>query len=328
MLLPALLSPITSRDIPLYREFFARDWQIACYGNSWAYITQACRGFGLGLKYYEPDLLVSIGRHRGHYVIVRPLGSIDGRFIALLATLRKTSGKPIFIKKLFPNQVARLRQLGNFHEAATYESRTGKVFAGKYPWDPVAFADDDTYPELILDVDITKKHWLKPRDWFDEFQKARRNSDSDLPSTAVREHYRKFRHNVHQFLRLDIGCRLEAYTKGDVTAVGKLLSRYFGEERLPNVEAYNNMLISFHTMIEDELRFGFTAHVDGIASPVGFFLGERLDRKSVGSYARVVSRCYPGFPGVPWRLHYVSTLAGRNFSLESRRFRNGRDAEF
>jgi hypothetical protein len=62
------------------------------------------------------------------------------------------------------------------------------------------------------------------------------------------------------------------------------------------VEAYNSMLISFHTMIEDELRFGFTAHVDGIASPVGFFLGERLDRKSVGSYARIVSRCYPGFP--------------------------------
>lgn len=42
------LSPIIPDDEPLYSAFFAREAQEACYANSWMYITQACRGLGLG----------------------------------------------------------------------------------------------------------------------------------------------------------------------------------------------------------------------------------------------------------------------------------------
>jgi hypothetical protein len=309
-----MLSPITQRDIPLYREFFAREQQVACYGNSWAYITQACRGFGLGLKYHTREVLLSIGQHRGHYVVVRPLGVIDGHFMTLLAALHKESGKPVFIKKLFPDQVARLRQFGSFHEAGRYDTQTGKVSAGQYPWGPVAFADDDTYPELILDINVTRQHWLRPGDWFLEFQKAR--NDSTLPrSTAiVREHYRKFRRNVHQFLRLGIGCHLKAYQTNGANAVRQFLSRYFGEARLTNVEAYETMLTSVYTVFQDESPFCFLAYVDGITLPVGFFHGERLDTKSVGSYARVIFRCYPGFPEY-LSVHIMSQLSQAGIAL-------------
>jgi hypothetical protein len=292
--LATMLSPITHRDLPLYREFFARDQRSACYGNSWTYITQACRGFGLGLKYHQPDMLFSIGQHRGHYVVVRPLGPLDTRFLTLLTALRKASGKPVFIKKLFPDQVDRLRQFGTFHEAARYEARTGQASAGTYPWDLVAFADDDTYPELIVDINVTRQYWLKPREWCLEFQKAIGNLAH--PPSAVREHYRKFRRSVHQFLRRGIGCRLSPCQPSAADTVRQFLLRYFGEARLPHVEAYETMLTASCAALPEECGFCFVAQVDGIESPVGFFYGERLDAHSVGSYARVVARCHPGFP--------------------------------
>jgi hypothetical protein len=171
------ISAITNADFSLFREFFARDNRFACYGNSWAYITQACRGLGLGWKCHQQDVLWPIGQHRGHYVIVRPLGALDGRFVDLLETLRQKSGKPVFIKKLFKDQVAELQHLGNFVPAATYCPTLNRAAAGRYVWDPVAFADDDTYPELIINVGISRNYTQKPKLWREEFKMARLTDD-------------------------------------------------------------------------------------------------------------------------------------------------------
>ncbi|MBI3795708.1 MAG: hypothetical protein HY268_01900 [Deltaproteobacteria bacterium] len=148
--LASFITPITVQDIPLYRHFFSQDARTYCYGNSWTYVTQACRGLGLGYKYYDGDMLLSIGRHNGHYVIVRPLGKIDNRFLELLSSLYRVSHRPVFIKKLFPDQVATLQCLENFCLASTYLRDHEQAAPGKYVWDRSAFADDDTYPRLPL----------------------------------------------------------------------------------------------------------------------------------------------------------------------------------
>ena len=95
-----VVSPIVNEDRSLYHRFFHNDEHESCYGNSWAYITQACRGLGLGLglKYHEENLLLSVGYYQGHYVVVRPMGNITERMVNVLEALRMSSGKPVFIK--------------------------------------------------------------------------------------------------------------------------------------------------------------------------------------------------------------------------------------
>ncbi|MGH7831714.1 MAG: phosphatidylglycerol lysyltransferase domain-containing protein [Candidatus Binatia bacterium] len=291
----------------MYRDFFVRDKRVACYGNSWVYIKQACRGLGSGLKYHDRDVLLSVGRHRGHYVVVRPLGNIDRGFINLLRTLRETSGKPVFIKKLFSDQVARLRALGAFSEAASYSAAENKAYAGLYPWDAVHFADDDTYPEVILDLGVTLKYRMKPQQWLNELELALAHRLKKPQLKTIKTGYRRFRRNIKQFLRLGIECRLKEYDAGCADEIRRFLLTYFGSTREENVAAYEAMLASPQDGANRNDRFCFVAHVAGVESPVGFFFVERLDEESAGLYAGVVSRTYPGLPEY-LRVHMMSHL--------------------
>src|SRR5690349_18536776 len=94
------ISPITPADYGLYRSFFARAPGRAVYANSWAYITQACRGIGegLGLKYVRRNALYAVGRHRGHFVVVNPLGDLQ-HLSRLVVELQRASCRPVFVKK-------------------------------------------------------------------------------------------------------------------------------------------------------------------------------------------------------------------------------------
>lgn len=291
-----IITLISGNDAPLYSDFFVRDNRVACYGNSWAYIIQACRGLGGGFKYHDRDVLLSIGRHRGHYVVVRPLGNIDSRFTDLLRTLRERSGKPVFIKKLFSDQVVRLRALGEFCEAASYSASESKASAGVYPWDSVNFADDDTYPEVILDLGVTLKYRMKPQQWLNELQLALVHPLEKPQLKTIKTGYRRFRRNIKKFLRLGIECRLKEYDAGSADEIRRFLLTYFGPTRKENVAAYEAMLASPRAGANGNDRFCFVAHVAGVESPVGFFFVERLDEESAGLYAGVVSRSYPGLP--------------------------------
>src|SRR5689334_6158469 len=101
------MSPITPADRGMYESVFARAPGAAVYANSWAYITQACRGIGqgLGLKYARPGALYAIGRHRGHYVVVNPLGELK-HLSDLVTELRRASSRPVFLKKIHPAKTA------------------------------------------------------------------------------------------------------------------------------------------------------------------------------------------------------------------------------
>jgi hypothetical protein len=299
------LSTFTPQDFPLYRRFFARDRRLACYGNSCTYIAQACRGAGsgLGLKYFDGDVLLSIGVYRGHYVVVRPLGRIDDRLLSLLQALRDASGKPVFLKKLFPDQVRKLERLGEFHPAAR-RSEMG-VGPGLYPWDEPAFADDDTYPELIVHVDLSLKFWLRPREWLDEYKRVQGTGPERPQLPAVREWYRKFRRGVRKSIEGAPRCRLEQYHTGMADEVRSFLIRYFGPSRRACVEAYEAALVLPMEGGDHSERFAFVAYQDEAPNPVGFLCLERLDERSAGSYARAVM---PGFPGLPEYLRVQSLL--------------------
>ena len=82
------------------------------------------------------------------------------------------------------------------------------------------------------------------------------------------------------------------------------------------------MLVSFHTMIEDELRF---------VLPLTLM---ELPRRSDSSLESVLIEFrgfirqdrFPllyGISRVPWRLHYVAARAGRSPAREPKRFTNG-----
>jgi hypothetical protein len=288
------ISPITERDILLYRHFFSRDGRAACYGNSWTYITQACRGLGLGYKYYDDDVLLSLGWYRGHFVIVRPLGNIDNRFAKLLKSLKSAAHRPVFIKKLFPDQVATLQRLEDFCLASTYTRDNEQPVPGGYVWDGSAFADDDTYPELIYDLDLSLQLELTQSQWLAEYQPACPDSSSAFYGKSLSRYLYECRRRVRQFSNLGLRCRLEEYHASMENSVRQFCADYFGVPRGENVAAYENMFELARETDRDHPFFRFVAFVDDSTTPSGFFVIERLDRLSAGSYASIISRRYSG----------------------------------
>jgi hypothetical protein len=289
------ISIITENDHALYRNFFSQVNHRACYGNSWTYITQACRKFGYGKKYYVEGSLISIGKHNGHYVIVRPLGMIDNRFIQLLDYLHQESGKPVFIKKLFPEQVIHLQKYARFAEASIYDPVMDIAYAGIYIWDEIAFADDDTYPELILDLDITLKYMLPIHEWFKIYCKGRLLTARIEYLKRIKRKYGEFRRRLRQFSQSGIEPCWRKYNTNMAEDVRRFLLNYFSSSRAENLQAYENLLLSSSTD-----TFGWVVTVNGNSFPVGFFFAERIDDKSAGLYASIISRSYPGLAEYLW----------------------------
>ena len=90
-----VLSRLRGMTMTYTRAFSVRRTVLQCT-QQLDYITQACRGLGLGWKYLDGDRLFSVGCHNGHYVIVNPLGVLDGRLEGLLEKLSSRSGKPVY----------------------------------------------------------------------------------------------------------------------------------------------------------------------------------------------------------------------------------------
>ncbi len=192
------VEPISPADYELYQSYFAASGDEAAYPNSWAYITQACRGpgIGLGLKYRSGNSLVSVGRHRRHYVVTNPLGSLE-ELPHLLRALEQDSGKPVFIKKLAGKKRDVLRGI-TVHTVSSYRDR--EPVRGPYVWDDPAYSDDDTYPEQVVDLDLALHHASKLAEWFPKYR-ARRKSAEPADSESVRRSYRQFRRCVRCFVR-------------------------------------------------------------------------------------------------------------------------------
>lgn len=299
-----VISTITPADRALYQHFFAHDHRHACYGNSFLYITQACRGFGLGLKYYDGDLLVSIGYYREHCVLVRPLGMLDQRIMAILNWLSVISGKPVFLKKLFPDQTAQVVQWGYFRDAVWHPASGSDARPGAYPWDAVAFADDDTYPELILDLDLTLNTLAPAATWYAQLTEARQDHIHAHQMTFLRKQFRSFHRSVRQFERTGYTCHICPYHADLAPAVHAFLMTYF-HAAPQNVAAYDNLLGQGMTDPSHWPRWKYVAYLDGVPEPVGFLVFEQIDADAASGFAAVISRHYPGLSAYLYRALFI-----------------------
>jgi hypothetical protein len=241
-------SDIADGDQEIYSAFFRRQWPQEHYGNSWSYLTQACRGLGYGRKYLTDDHLLSYGSHGHHYVIVRPIGHDLAPAVRSLAHhLHARSLLPVYIKHIEHVDATRLTASGDFFDMA------------KYPWCPEAKRDDASFPEVVVPIgEIFTGALHTPR-----YQKLRMmlnrfNNDAQGPVQLV-----VHRCPEHRDIRWELMARtvVHRWSRYDKCA-----------------DAYANMLgsPSRHAM-----RYIVTLH----GEPVAFYVFERIGESTAGCYA-------------------------------------------
>jgi hypothetical protein len=281
---PTIFQPIDWDDQQVYQAFFQAASGAAVYANSWTYITQACRGLGLGWKYLDGDRLISVGRHNGHFVVVNPLGIADNRLGTVLATLRELSSRPVFIKKA-----------SNDHAAALTELGCVRAHPEGYRWDEEAYADDDTFPELIVDLDVSLGYARRPAEWFEQYRVVR-NGAGVANSASTRASYRQFRRYVLKGAAAPTPCEVMPYRPNLLQAIERWIGDYFGSERPEAPRVYDNLLASLRRGIRENSEFCFVVGVPDSAEILGVIFAERVDACSAAVYARLIRRAYPGLP--------------------------------
>jgi hypothetical protein len=281
------VSPIHPNDYRTYHSYFAQDARPIVYGNTWTYITQACRAFGLGIKWQQPDRLVSVGAHRGHYVVVRPLGALDATFIAFVQQLRALSGKPVFLKKLFPDQTEFLAQHSGFEPVMTIQD--GEPVAGRYVWDESAFADDDTYPELIYDREVIANHGLSKAEWGKLFNARRPGLTLELQDT-YQERMRKFNRDHRRFVQNLRDLQIIRYNSTHASDVRAFLAAYFSG-RAEQIAAYDNIFM-LPREAKREDYYNLLSYVG--KTLVGVHIGERVGADAASVCVGVADRSIRG----------------------------------
>lgn len=164
--------PITAADYTLFRHFGSG------YKNTLTYHTQAVNGWNpkgishhrLGLKYYDHKNLASIGyfqRYTGssHFHLI-PGEAKTEKVVELAELLFQISNSPVYIKKISQCQHKELLRMPYF-----------KVVDQTNGWYAEAPLEDDTFPEQILEVEVTLAELQKSRkesQLKDKYVRARR----------------------------------------------------------------------------------------------------------------------------------------------------------
>lgn len=251
-------SPILPEDQGLFLRFFLTELDHERYPNSWAYVTQACRNLGeSGCKFYDGQVLMGIGEHKGHYVLVNPLGKDAGVLVDSIARdLYQRSGKPVYVK----------------HVKEVEQRHLGKGFfpMAEYPWENEAPYDDATYPEIVIDC-----------------QKMT-SEETDMPANA------KYRLRLHRFLndrRIQKSFPYFSIQEYDPTHhaenVAQLIARWAGGNPA-KITPYANMM-------QEPPIAGFNFVVTLLEQVISFHVYDRIGLHAVGSYAAVTNYTYvPG----------------------------------
>ncbi len=248
---------ITPEDQGLFLRFFLAELELERYPNSWAYITQACRGLGeLGYKFYDGKVLISIGSHKGHYVIVNPLGREAGAAVSNIAQeLWHWSGKPVFIKHMKKSDQI---YLGN-----------GFVPMAEYPWENDAPYDDATFPEIIVDnFIICAKELDTPKNAKYRLQLHRfeRNFPENADPYFISQPYKPEWHETQ------VRALIQEWAKRDDSR----LAPYQNMLRHPPTSGFNLV-----TVLQKDI--------------VGFHIFDRIGTHTAAAYATMVD--YRRFPG-------------------------------
>lgn len=175
----------TSReDAKLFYECFEKDINREFhYANSWFYLTQAVNSVNklkeksLGLKYYnkQDNCLMAIGiflrkslttpaSSQAHFHIVNPTPLDDNlhlRVDELTQKLYNLSKTPVYIKKLDWILYSQLKDKPNYYKILLKEDISDpktndlswrRFIDWKYAWHEQAPMEDDTWPEIILNI--------------------------------------------------------------------------------------------------------------------------------------------------------------------------------
>ena len=253
------VSPIVSADQGIFTRAFLTEFEKERYPNSWAYITQACRGLGkFGYKYHHEDEIMGIGAHRGHYALINPIGKEIGVAVQKLCRLLwEMTKKPVFIK--------------HFQEGYQQELKTVKgkfVSMDEYPWEEGVPYDDATFPEVITD--------------FQEFYRKLYSSENS-----------KFRLRLNRFLNtlrsegVDQIAVKPYIPEWEYDEVMELLRTWAGDDT-QRIEPYQNMVD-----IPSASGFSYITKISG--KVISFHTFDRIGLHTAAAYANIVDRkSYPG----------------------------------
>jgi hypothetical protein len=212
------------------------------------------------------------------------LGVADGRLYDIVEALSRASGRPVFIKKASPAHAAVLRNTGAF-----------AADGGSYRWDDVAYADDDTYPEQLLAIEISLGYSLTPCEWFQHYCAARTRPHTG-EEHSVRASYRQFRRNIRRLSESGKCCEISEYRPEMADAIRHWIREYFGHGRPEAPAAYRNLIEGLQRGLYQESQFCFVVGTESEGGIHGLIFAERLDDESAALYARLIHRKHRGLP--------------------------------
>lgn len=259
------ITPIVPEDFPLFQSFFAKEPHT--YGNSWTYVTQGMYGIGpnkLGYKYYDGKNLSAITVYPRvedpnvqQLFWIRPMGtSVVNSIVSITKKIRSEFSIPVYIKKLCKPQ---------YDQFLSHEFQDVSVF----PWHSLYKKEDDTFPELIIDIQKT-------------LETAKHRNEAERLGSAYRyfESYTESNEVAHDSLGKH------------VVEAKKMIEDFFAYSHLYTKMPVISDPFDYFAMIE-----GLSVHdttVDRFftykKTPVGFYFVEKQSETSASLYAQISLR--------------------------------------
>jgi len=286
------ISEITLKDYELFEQYFKNE-STHTYGNSWLYVTQGTYGIGeggLGYKYYDGislAVLVIYPRMNNPKELVlycvRPLG---GTVLDHLLDISKKVYKEYKILSYFKK----------LHKAQfDYLINKGLQDTSHYPWIVNSYAEDDTFPELIFDIQKTLK--------------AARNQSRR----------KDIRHSFLNAQKLGRKYKVEVHSENFKEDAWLITKKFFSKanetekRNISVIEDYYNMIFRNP---DNERMLKKVMYVNN--TPLGFYIVEKaLDHEL----------CYNGYAliGLRYKMNYISDYMMFNIynSIDTKYFNAG-----
>jgi hypothetical protein len=258
------ITPISQTDYPLFQQFFS--CQNHTYGNSWSYITQGMYGIGrnkLGYKYYDGENLSAVCIYPkieqpkiNIFYWIRPMGkTILQKIVDFSRHLLIKRNLPTYVKKIFKEQFNYLKIKG-FKDIS------------KFPWHTSAPAEDDTYPEIIINVKETLSNKSRTRE--------------------LKNSFKRF-NGLNKIITVSL-----AKSAQDLTEAWKMVNKFFKQKitsLTSNISTkYDYYNIIFSPPLRNYTLFLIKTNNSDIKATCGFFNVARQTAKFFSSYAALMLR--------------------------------------
>lgn len=275
---------IQREEESLFRKYFKRYRQTSAYSNSWLYITQAARGLGELGYYYESekkDFIVALGLHpnKKNFVLINPLGKLSSEIFLTLEELCTVSSHPVYLKKM---SKTKRKKLPGYLKATNLQLETTET----YPWKEGEENDDDTFPEIVTDINRLVNIVYN-------------ENISNLKDLKERKQIKSFRTKLNYCKEIASEFEYLPVSQVSEDKIFEMIKNHFKPDTV-FADAYKNMLNILHNKgINDSQYVDFIAVNKG--TPLGFFAAEKLTSESAGLYASIASR---GYRGLSETLHF------------------------